>query len=451
MQRTIPENVICYLKKSSSNRWNLEWNTASGIEVAIVIPAICEFENINVLLESLCLNDRSCLVKTLVIFVINNSVSSDSKTKINNQRSIEYLRTVIFNNSNDPIISKFFNSGIRIGLIDAASAGKEFDDNEAGVGLARKTGMDAALTVFDYSVPGTKILISLDADCIVERNYLEEIIQSFTTKGYSAANVDFEHTLPGNETEKLGIISYEIFLRHYISGLLFAQSPFAFHTVGSTVICVHEAYIRVEGMNKKRAAEDFYFLQKLAKHYKINRIDSTKVKPSARESWRVPFGTGRSITDISSNKRSILLYDADVFIILKKWLDTFYSDLSLDPPLIEREAKNIHPELFNFLEKRGFRKDWKKILDNCKTQKQLNYQRKNWFDSFETFKLIHHLRDTSFPMMDIRSGVKKLFHVTQHSLNFDLQNGKDDLERLYTSYLSELKLLELSLYKLSER
>ncbi len=449
MQLKIPENVSDYLKKRSSNKWNLEWTPASGIEAAVVIPAICEFENINNLLESLCLNDKSCLTKSLVIFVINNSASSDSEIKNDNQRSIEYLRAILNKKPVNPVISRIINSGIRIGLIDAASVGKEFEVGEGGVGLARKIGMDAALTVFDYSLPGIKILISLDADCTVERNYLQEIIRSFTNKRYSVANVDFEHSLTESGTEKLGIISYEIFLRHYVAGLLFAQSPFAFHTVGSTIVCDHQAYIRVEGMNKKKAAEDFYFLQKLAKHYKINRLDSTKVKPSARESWRVPFGTGRSITDFSSSKKNILLFDAEVYVILKEWLQLLNSDLSSDLNLILEGAKRIHPELYNFLENRGFPRDWKKILNNSKTERQLRYQRKNRFDSFETLKLIHHLRDTAFPMMDISSGIKKLFQVVQHSLKFDFKNGKNDLESLYTSYLSELKLLEYSLYKKS--
>ena len=79
--------------------------------------------------------------------------------------------------------------------------------------------------------------------------------------------------------------------------------------------------------------------------------------------------------------------------------------------------------------------------------KQLDYQRKNWFDAFETLKLIHHLRDTSFPMIDIDSGVEKLFKVVQHSVKFDLRNETNNTNSLYEFYLSELKLLEHTLYK----
>lgn len=443
--KIIPETVIDYLEKKGSKRWNLEWSASSGIQDVIVIPAICEFENIKRVLLSLAQNDKSCLQKSLIIFIINNSVSSESEIKQDNLKSINLLREIISKSSSEEIAKTIWSSGIQIGFIDASTESKEFAVDEAGVGLARKIGMDTALRVFDYSTPGKKIIISLDADCVVEENYLSEIVNSFAKNNFSVANVEFEHNFSEDGVNKLGIISYEIFLRHYVAGLLFAKSHFGYHTIGSTLVCDHEAYIKAGGMNTKKAAEDFYFLQKLAKHYTINRIGSTKVRPSARESWRVPFGTGRTMIDISSNKKNILLYDPDIYIVLKNWLELLHSDLSLSPSLMMIESKKIYPELFNFLESRGFRRDWEKILENSKSPKQINYQRNNWFDAFETLKLIHHLRDTSFPMIDIDSGVKKLFKVVQHSVNFELADEKNTIEDLY-AHLSELRLLELALH-----
>jgi hypothetical protein len=447
MLKVYPEKVADYLEKKSLKRWNLELAEISAIEIAVVIPAICEFENIQRVLLSLAQNDKSCLRKSIVIFVINNSISSQQEVKDDNKSSLKFLRALMSGNPSDQLSNQIIQSGIRIGLIDAASEGKEFFDDESGVGLARKVGMDTALKVFDYSTPGKKIIISLDADCVVESDYLNEIINSFMKNNFFVANIEFEHNFSEDGINRLGIISYEIFLRHYVAGLLFAKSPYGYHNIGSTIVCDHEAYIKVGGMNTKKAAEDFYFLQKLAKHYTINRIGSTKVKPSARESWRVPFGTGRTINDISSNKKNILLYDADVYIILKDWLELLNSDLSLNSSLIVKGAKTIHPELYNFLESRGLSKDWKKILENSKSIKQLDYQRKNWFDAFETLKLIHHLRDTSFPMIDIDSGVEKLFQVVQHSVKFELSGEKNTIEKIYYDYLSELRLLENTLHK----
>lgn len=446
MNKNIPEKVSDYLEKKCSKRWKLEWSASSGIQAVVVIPAICEFENIKRVLSSLAKNDKSCLQKALIIFVVNGTVSSTPEIKEDNSKSIALLREIINKSSSEEIANKIWNSGVQIGLIDASTEGKEFFDDEAGVGLARKVGMDTALQAFDYSASGKKIIISLDADCVVEENYLYEIINSFTKNNLSVANVEFEHNFSEDGVNRVGIISYEIFLRHYVAGLLFAKSQFGYHTIGSTLVCDHEAYIKVGGMTTKKAAEDFYFLQKLAKHYTIKRISSTIVKPSARESWRVPFGTGRTMNDISANKKNILLYDPDAYIVLKDWLELFNSDLSLNPSLLLKELKKIHPELFNFLESRGFSRDWGKILENSKSPKQINYQRNNWFDAFETLKLIHHLRDTSFPMIDIDSGVKKLFKVVQHSVNFELADEKNTIEDLYAHYLSELRLLELALH-----
>jgi hypothetical protein len=447
MRKTYPNKVAEYLENKSYKQWDLEWDEVPGISTVIAIPSICEFENIKPLLSSLARNPKQYLQKSLLIFVVNNSISSTIEVKSDNNRSLEYMRALLRKNFLDQFSKQILESGIRIGLIDAASEGNEFNDTNAGVGLARKIGMDMALRVFDYSIGGKKTIISLDADCLVEENYISEIEQNFNQPNASAGMVEFEHDLHDDEINKPGILSYEIFLRHYVAGLLFAESPYAFHTIGSTVVCDHEAYIKIGGMNTKKAAEDFYFLQKLAKHYSIHRITSTKVRPSARESWRVPFGTGRSMTDFSSNKKDILIYDPEVYLILKDWLKLFNSDLLLKPDFIIKEAKEIHPELHSFLVGRKFSNDWKKILQNSKSAKQLDYQRKNWFDAFETLKLIHHLRNTSFPMMDVKTGVEKLFRVVQHSVKFDFDSETNNKEILLEYYLSELKVLENNLYK----
>ncbi len=447
MRKTITNKVTEYLENRSYKKWFLECNDASGIESVIVIPAICEFENIKKLLSSLSQNSKFDLQKSLAIFVINNSASASPEVKTDNKLSVELLRELTKKNIRDPFSKKILESGIRIGVIDAATEGNELDILIAGVGIARKIGMDTALQVFDYSLPNKKIIISLDADCLVENNYLSEIRRFFNLENASVAIVDFEHPLPESQLSKLGILSYEIFLRHYVIGLLYAGSPFAFHTVGSTIIFDYEAYIKIGGMNTKKAAEDFYFLEKLAKQYKVYRVTTTKVKPSPRESWRVPFGTGKSMTDYASREKNILVNDPEIYLILREWLTIFNSEMSTNPERLIKESKNIHKGLFDFLGSRKFQESWEKILSNSKSSQQLDYQRKNWFDAFETLKLIHHLRDTSFPMMDIEKGMEKLFKLFNYSANFDSVRDTNSKETLFEFFLSELKILENNLYQ----
>jgi len=132
---------------------------------------------------------------------------------------------------------------------------------------------------------------------------------------------------------------------------------------------------------------------------------------------------------------------------LQNWLELFSSDLSLNADVLLAEAKRIHPELFNFLISRKFKQDWIRILENSKSEKQLNSQRKNWFDAFETLKLTHHLRDNEFPMMDIVSGVKKLFQIANYTPKFDLEIRTNNSENDLAILLNEIRTLELHLHK----
>nr|MCU0332663.1 hypothetical protein [Ignavibacteriaceae bacterium] len=88
MQKAYSEKVIEYLEKKSFKSWKLEWLETPGVEIAIVIPAICEFKNIKRVLISLAQNDRFCLQKSLIVFVVNNSVSSATEIKDDNNKSI---------------------------------------------------------------------------------------------------------------------------------------------------------------------------------------------------------------------------------------------------------------------------------------------------------------------------------------------------------------------------
>ncbi len=56
---SLPINVKKYLEKYSYQDWKLEWNENKNITHAVVIPAICEFENIPNLLTSLSQNDNN--------------------------------------------------------------------------------------------------------------------------------------------------------------------------------------------------------------------------------------------------------------------------------------------------------------------------------------------------------------------------------------------------------
>ncbi len=410
----IPASVEKYLNDYSMSAWEVEASRLDNISTVVVVPAICEFSNIKNLLSSLAENDKKYFGSTLILFVINNSISSPVEIKDDNKKSIALIREIIKreNPGKDELNEKIIDSGLNIGLTDASTAGRELPEKDAGVGLARKIGMDLALKIFNYNTNKKQIICGLDADCIVEKNYLSEVVENFNNRNLSAAVIKYGHVVKGTGEESKAIICYEIFLRYYELGLKFAGSPFAFHTIGSTIVCDFESYIKAGGMNKRKAAEDFYFLEKLAKNFPVERINSTIVHPSARSSWRVPFGTGQRVSRfLSKAQNEYLLFDPDTFSILKKWLDTFLYGNYFDTGFLISAAESIEKRFADFLRNQKFEEYWQNILKNSKTFNQINKQKVNWFDGFRTMKLIHYLRDNGYPQINMFDALDKFFEM----------------------------------------
>jgi hypothetical protein len=144
----LPDSIQNYLSKKSIGEWKIEYIPTNLYNNIIVIPALDEYSFINDLIDSLQQNDYEYLSDTLIIVVINNSAEDDSRVINENQKTIEILRDKI----NDP------NSGLNMTLIDASSRGNELPSKSAGVGLARKIGMDLALKYFNYDNQRKNIL-----------------------------------------------------------------------------------------------------------------------------------------------------------------------------------------------------------------------------------------------------------------------------------------------------
>jgi hypothetical protein len=394
----IPEKISAYLNKRASTTWQIENDYKKYFQYIIVVPAIAESDTLPKLIKSLEKNDKLELHNTLLLIVVNNSVSSSEEVKNDNQKTLADLRKI--------------KSKVNISFIDASSAGKEMDDKNGGVGLARKIGMDLALTKFDYFSINKNIILCTDADCIVDSDYLLEISQEFNRNNFEAGVVNFAHDISGRNDETKAIICYEIFLRYYVLGLSFAKSDYAFHTIGSTMLCTPDAYVKVEGMNKRKAAEDFYFLEKLAKIYPIGEINSTFVHPSKRSSWRVPFGTGRSVNRYLSDERDeYLLYDPKSFAVLKTWLEIFFNISSNEYSDLLKIAKNIDVSLFEFLSGQDFERFTNKVLLKTSNPIEIEKQKHFWFDAFRTLKLIHYLRDETYPNINMFDAIDELLKM----------------------------------------
>lgn len=403
------EIIDTYLDKYQYGKYKIEKNFTSLKNAVVVIPCYNEYENLPNLLSSISLNNIECLNRTAFLFVINNNISSPISVKEDNQRSLNLLRA--FMQSQNALMT------LNICLIDASSPGNELDDRHGGVGLARKIGMDAALRLLDPENLNDSLIISLDADCIVSRNYLSDIFSSMDKLTHFAI-IKYEHRVSQNDLVNRSITAYEIFLRYYYLGLLFAESHYALHTIGSAFVCRPEIYIKCEGMNKRKAGEDFYFIEKMAKHGIHKYIKSCTVFPSPRPSDRVPFGTGRAVlTHLKYPENMDKVYDPNIFRVLKNFLEE-YKKLVRNPGEFLISCQKIEPRIFDFLLQNKFVPHWKKILSANISENQLDKQKNIWFDGFRTLKLVHYLRDNGYPNRNSFDAVPELINLAHHKFNF---------------------------------
>lgn len=388
--------------------------------IAIIIPALKEFDNVKKLLSSISKNDINLLDQTAIIFVINNARNSSADIKEDNKKLAEYLNSLVFKNLN-------------IGYIDAFSEDNCFSDEIAGVGLARKIGTDSAIHSLKFKEIEKKIIIFLDADCLVSENYLNEIYNYFTSKENYFAVIGYAHQFDGDNEINAAIAHYEIYLRYYALGLKYANSPYSFHTIGSTIAFLAEGYLKIGGMNKKKAGEDFYFLEKARKTFDIGYISTTTVFPSARKSFRVPFGTGKAINDILSGKknyRQILAFEN--FIVLKNWNEFFLQTKINDPSYILKEAQKINEHLRNFLVLNKFEEDFRKIFKTPFSDKNIYQKKIEWFDALKTLKLLHYLRDNDKKNENWETALTKLLKA--FSIDYDCRDLFESLIFLRNIY-----------------
>jgi hypothetical protein len=421
---TIPKPIQQYLmRQARDDRRVFVVGACIGIDQVVVIPALAEKEALFETLHRLSANPPSDLGRTLVICVINNRDEgiADPEDIENNRQTMMLLRPLIsgdrntFSSSFDQtgqLSRQIISSGLRLAYVDASSRGMEMPEKDGGVGMARKLGLDIALSLFDYENPGKKLLFNLDADAWVEPRYLSAVRYFFETGKVSAAVVSYSHRQDQDSALQAAICCYEIFLRYYVLGLGFAGSPYAFHAIGSTMICTPESYVAVRGMNRRDAAEDFYFLDKLAKWGPVARISTTTVYPSGRPSRRVPFGTGRRmIRFLEGRHNEYLLYDPEVFRILRHWLETMAGGPRQEAQAILTVAACIHPLLRSFLELNRFQEVWPRIQRNHREPDALVRQFHVWFDGFKTMKLIHYLTENGFPQRDMFAVLKDMFDM----------------------------------------
>lgn len=277
-------------------------------------------------------------------------------------------------------------------------AKNDLEKKHAGVGLARKIGMDEAVRRFESINNHNGIIVCLDADCTVSENYLSEIEKLFIDeKNASGCSIYFEHPLEGNEFEEEvynAIADYELYLRYYHSGLKWSGYPYSFQTIGSCMAVRSSVYQKTGGMNRRKAGEDFYFLHKIFPSNYFVELNTACVYPSPRPSLRVPFGTGSTVHKVISRNHQIKAFSLQSFIDLRKLtasaeylFKTDYHDWS----------KSLPDSIKRFFEIQKAEEKISEIKANAASAKTFIKRFYAWFDGLLLLQYFHFCRDYFYP------------------------------------------------------
>ncbi|MDG2091439.1 MAG: hypothetical protein P8J61_10170 [Gammaproteobacteria bacterium] len=348
----------------------------------ICIPVFDEAKTLPALLV------RLSTENDLLVLLILNSPESADLAKVRTQQLGELIKqqfSLQKTVAENCLLLQLNNNGSNLLLIEHYSI-----PDHQGVGLARKIACDIACKLIHQHKLSSHWIHNTDADVTLPEDYFSA--SQKLSNDSAAALFAFKHRDNPQEKRQRSLQLYEYSLYYYVDALIWAGSPYAFQTIGSTLLLHHNYYALARGFPKRSAGEDFYLLNKLRKIGNIQSLSEPVISLSGRPSSRVPFGTGPAINKISElniPEDEYLFYHPYCFQYLKKWLTLF-------PTLWQsKDLKTLLDDelLFSSLVEIGAEEAILHATNNSKNQANFVKHMHNWFDAFKTLKFIHSLRE----------------------------------------------------------
>ena len=418
-------NKTGQIEKYLQRHWpefQIPQNPDPDIGTIVVIPAYLEEKWLFQTLDSLVNNDPP--QSPVEVIVVLNTSERDGAKAITEQ---EKCRSDI---------EKYIQSGLPAWLTLHTLQAYNLRKKHAGAGLARKTGLDEALRRFSQIHKSHGILACLDADSPVAPNYLTTIEKWGDTPENQGAIIRFEHPLRGDDYPREvyeGIILYELHLRYYLAGLRMTGFPYAYHTIGSCMVCKAQSYARAGGMPRKQSGEDFYFLQKLIPQGRFSEINETVVYPSPRPSERVIFGTGASIKKhLDGSEKQGTTYNLQVFFDLKDFFSRAEELFALPPDEFESWTYKLNGPLRSFLLNSHFENELINLRENCKSQKSFLKRFFHAFNAFKVIRYIHYAHEHFYARSNLFDAATRL--LEEHGYDASAILEEEELLRQYREW-----------------
>lgn len=395
-----------YLNKQKGFIPNVSSLPSAQLNYVVVIPAYCE-PDLTDALESLwnCARPKGHVE---VLVVINSPENAREEVLQSNRQALE---------KTSEWIASHHDSSMRFHLLERLS----LPARDAGVGLARKIGMDEAVYRFNLINKPEGYILSFDADSRCDKNYFTSIDKETCNhpdiKGFS---VYFEHPVQGIEFDDrvyAAITDYELHLRYVNQFLRFAGFPYAHHTVGSCFGVRADVYAAQGGMNKRQGGEDFYFLHKIIPLGNFTDITTTRVIPSPRVSTRVPFGTGPVIGRyLDAEEPGMTTYAPECFLALQGFFACIPQLFKAGRAVIAGQVNGMPESLQAFLTENQVVESVMEISANCGSPDTFNKRFFRWFDAFRVIKYLNYASRNFYPQLPVGEAAR-LFLLTMGHVN----------------------------------
>ena len=356
---------------------------------ALLVPALAEKREF---LRGYVSAARNCRGRVLVIVVVNAAAESSAEARRANAKLLAELAP-----RSAPVGERLRLcelDELDVLLVDRSSAGAEIPRKQ-GVGLARKIAGDLAVRLgLDGRLDST-VLYFTDADVELPPQYFAAAPVA-AGEQHAAALFPFAHRDDGDAATHAATCRYEASLRYHVLGLAWAGSPYAFHSIGSTLAVPTAAYVAVRGVPKLAAGEDFYLLDKLAKVGGIVRVAGEPIAIRSRRSQRVPFGTGPRVQQLLLGAElhvaapaafaalSAVLRGIDAFARQGEE-SAFAAALAALPADVRPAAQRAFEESGLLLAARAARR----AVGAGDLRRRLH----TWFDALATLRFLHRVRD----------------------------------------------------------
>ncbi len=433
-----------YLLKAGLRKALVEPGPHPGLKIAVILPVYNEsglercldslFQcSCNPLAENCERDDSSSGFHAEVLILINAPADAPSSVLEQNRATLEATRAWIRTHPH-PCLDFYV-------WLDHS-----FGKKEAGVGSARKILMDEAARRFSALQRPEGIIASMDADAVVQDNYLEALVHHFESSplrgaqgkrpgsaggnvsGPDGCSIRFEHPLEGDQFSPevyRAIIQYELHLRYYLQSVRYTGYPFAYHTVGSSFAVRADVYCKEGGMNRRQGGEDFYFIQKVAQRGNFSQCNATCVLPSPRPSDRVPFGTGPAIQRLTEREDPLMTYNLKPFVMLGEFFG------KIDRP--EKLAGPWPEPLYSFLKEQVFEAALEEISSNSASAPAFRKRFWRWFSMFRIMKFLHFARERGYPDVEVGKAASDLLRHLDPE-NRGIPSVGADLKKLLLIY-----------------